>query len=492
MDRVYIAIDLKSFYASVECVEHGFNPLKTNLVVADESRTEKTICLAVSPSLKAYGIPGRARLFEVIQKVNEINKQRVKACGRFTGDSFYDDEVQSNPNLALNFYIAEPRMNTYMKYSSKIYSIYLKYVSKEDIHVYSVDEVFIDVSDYLNTYKMSPRTLAMCMVKDVFNETGITATCGIGTNLYLCKVAMDIVAKHIKEDENGVRIAELNEYSYRQKLWDHQPLTDFWRVGKGIANKLINNGIYTMGDIARKSLEDEDKLYKLFGINAELLIDHAWGYEPVTIKDIKAYKPTSNSLSSGQVLKEPYSFEKARLIVKEMADSLVLDMVEKGLLCKQIVLNVGYDVVSLKDYDGEIKQDPYGRSMPKMAHGSYNLEDYCSSSKLIMDGFLYLFDNIVNPKLYVRRIYVVACNIIKEEDKPTEKSPEQLDLFTDYKQKDIDDGKLDKALAKEKKMQKAIIEIQRKYGKNSILKANNLEEGATMLERNKQVGGHKA
>ncbi len=492
MDRVYIAIDLKSFYASVECVEHGFNPLKTNLVVADESRTEKTICLAVSPSLKAYGIPGRARLFEVIQKVNEINKQRVKACGRFTGDSFYDDEVQSNPNLALNFYIAEPRMNTYMKYSSKIYSIYLKYVSKEDIHVYSIDEVFIDVSDYLNTYKMSPRTLAMCMVKDVFNETGITATCGIGTNLYLCKVAMDIVAKHIKEDENGVRIAELNEYSYRQKLWDHQPLTDFWRVGKGIANKLINNGIYTMGDIARKSLEDEDKLYKLFGINAELLIDHAWGYEPVTIKDIKAYKPTSNSLSSGQVLKEPYSFEKARLIVKEMADSLVLDMVEKGLLCKQIVLNVGYDVVSLKDYDGEIKQDPYGRNMPKMAHGSYNLEDYCSSSKLIMNGFLYLFDNIVNPKLYVRRIYVVACNIIKEEDKPIEKSPEQLDLFTDYKQKDIDDGKLDKALAKEKKMQKAIIEIQRKYGKNSILKANNLEEGATMLERNKQVGGHKA
>ena len=492
MDRVYIAIDLKSFYASVECVEHGFNPLKTNLVVADESRTEKTICLAVSPSLKAYGIPGRARLFEVIQKVNEINKQRVKACGRFTGDSFYDDEVQSNPNLALNFYIAEPRMNTYMKYSSKIYSIYLKYVSKEDIHVYSVDEVFIDVSDYLNTYKMSPRTLAMCMVKDVFNETGITATCGIGTNLYLCKVAMDIVAKHIKEDENGVRIAELNEYSYRQKLWDHQPLTDFWRVGKGIANKLIKNGIYTMGDIARKSLEDEDKLYKLFGINAELLIDHAWGYEPVTIKDIKAYKPTSNSLSSGQVLKEPYPFEKARLIVKEMADSLVLDMVEKGLLCKQIVLNVGYDVVSLKDYDGEIKQDPYGRNMPKMAHGSYNLEDYCSSSKLIMNGFLYLFDNIVNPKLYVRRIYVVACNIIKEEDKPTEKSPEQLDLFTDYKQKDIDDDKLDKALAKEKKMQKAIIEIQRKYGKNSILKANNLEEGATMLERNKQVGGHKA
>ena len=351
MDRVYIAIDLKSFYASVECVEHGFNPLKTNLVVADESRTEKTICLAVSPSLKAYGIPGRARLFEVIQKVNEINKQRVKACGRFTGDSFYDDEVQSNPNLALNFYIAEPRMNTYMKYSSKIYSIYLKYVSKEDIHVYSIDEVFIDVSDYLNTYKMSPRTLAMCMVKDVFNETGITATCGIGTNLYLCKVAMDIVAKHIKEDENGVRIAELNEYSYRQKLWDHQPLTDFWRVGKGITNKLIKNGIYTMGDIARKSLEDEDKLYKLFGINAELLIDHAWGYEPVTIKDIKAYKPTSNSLSSGQVLKEPYPFEKARLIVKEMADSLVLDMVEKGLLCKQIVLNVGYDVVSLKDYD---------------------------------------------------------------------------------------------------------------------------------------------
>lgn len=492
MDRVYIAIDLKSFYASVECVEHGFNPLKTNLVVADESRTEKTICLAVSPSLKAYGIPGRARLFEVIQKVNEINKQRVKVCGRFTGDSFYDDEVQSNPNLALNFYIAEPRMNTYMKYSSKIYSIYLKYVSKEDIHVYSIDEVFIDVSDYLNTYKMSPRTLAMCMVKDVFNETGITATCGIGTNLYLCKVAMDIVAKHIKEDENGVRIAELDEYSYREKLWNHQPLTDFWRVGKGIANKLIKNGIYTMGDIARKSLEDEDKLYKLFGINAELLIDHAWGYEPVTIKDIKAYKPTSNSLSSGQVLKEPYPFEKARLIVKEMADSLVLDMVEKGLLCKQIVLNVGYDVVSLKDYDGEIKQDPYGRSMPKMAHGSYNLEDYCSSSKLIMDGFLYLFDSIVNPKLYVRRIYVVACNIIKEEDKPKEKSPEQLDLFTDYKQKDIDDGKLDKALAKEKKMQKAIIEIQRKYGKNSILKANNLEEGATMLERNKQVGGHKA
>ena len=491
---VYVAIDLKSFYASVECVEHGFDPLTTNLVVADESRTEKTICLAISPSLKAYGLGGRARLFEVNQKVKEVNQKRLLETSnhQFIGDSFYDDEVRANKDLALNFYIATPRMATYMKYSAKIYDIYLKYVSKEDIHVYSIDEVFIDVTNYLGIYKMSAHELAMTMIKDVLKVTGITATCGIGTNLYLAKIAMDIVAKKMPADEDGVRIAELDEMSFREKLWEHTPLTDFWRIGRGIAKKLIDNQIYNMGDIARTSIECEDKLYDLFGINAELLIDHAWGKEPVTIADIKAYKPTSNSLSSGQVLKEPYSYEKARLIVKEMTDGLVLDLVDKKVMTDQIGLAIGYDISSIENYDGEIAIDFYGRRVPKGVHGIYNLVEYTSSTSIIMDGMLKIFDKIVNPKLMVRRINVVANDLISEKEASKITYLEQTNIFTDYEEVDKKYEVKKKAIAKERKMQEAILTIQKKYGKNAILKGNNLEEGATSIERHNEIGGHKA
>ena len=491
---IYVAIDLKSFYASVECIEHGFDPLTTNLVVADESRTEKTICLAVSPSLKAYGIGGRARLFEVVQKVKEVNSLRLQKIRnhKFIGKSYYDLEVQNNPNLALDFFIATPRMNFYMDYSSRIYEIYLKYVSKEDIHVYSIDEVFIDVTNYLNTYKLTAHELAMKMIRDILKETGITATCGIGTNMYLAKIAMDIVAKKMPADKDGVRIAELDELSYRQQLWQHRPLTDFWRIGPGITKRLEANGMYTQGDIARMSLENEDKLYQIFGINAELIIDHAWGYEPATIKAIKSYKPIGHSLSSGQVLKKPYPFDKARLIIKEMTDLLVLDLVEKKIVTDQIVLTVGYDN-SNQDYSGEKVLDPYGRPMPKMAHGSINIGEYTSSTKLIMDATLKLFDRIVDKKLTVRRMYVVANHIVYEEllDKNDE-AIEQLDLFTDYEIEDSKREKKKKDLIKERKMQEAIIKIQRKYGKNAALKLNNLEEDATSIERNSMVGGHKA
>ena len=491
---IYVAIDLKSFYASVECVEHGFDPLKTNLVVADESRTEKTICLAVSPSLKAYGIPGRARLFEVIEKVKEINRERVKKAPgrRFTGDSFYDDEVQGNPGLALNYYIATPRMAYYMKYSSKIYDIYLKYVSKDDIHVYSIDEVFIDVTDYLNTYKMTAHDLAMVMIRDILSQTGITATCGIGTNMYLAKIAMDIVAKHMPADEDGVRIAELDEMSYRRILWDHRPLTDFWRIGAGISRRLESNGMYTQGDIARMSLVDEDRLYDMFGVNAELIIDHAWGYEPARISDIKSYTPQSNSLSTGQVLKEPYPFEKAKLIIKEMTDLLVLDMVEKRVVCDQMVLNIGYDTSNMRHYRGESVKDHYGREIPKMAHGSINIGEYTNSAKLIMTAIMKLFDSIVDRNLTVRRMSVVANHLIRERDVKEDTSPEQMNLFVDYEELDRQKEEKKRYLKKERKMQEAIIKIQRKYGKNAILKGNNLEEGATSIERNSQIGGHKA
>lgn len=490
----YVAIDLKSFYASVECVEHGFDPLTTNLVVADESRTEKTICLAISPSLKAYGLGGRARLFEVIQKVKEVNSIRLQKNKnhKFTGKSYYDLEVQKDPNLALDFYIAEPRMNFYMDYSSRIYEIYLKYVSKDDIHVYSIDEVFIDVTNYLNTYKLSAHDLAMKMIRDILKETGITATCGIGTNMYLAKIAMDIVAKKMPADKDGVRIAELDEISYREKLWEHRPLTDFWRIGPGITNRLEANGMYTQGDIARMSLENEDKLYQIFGINAELIIDHAWGYEPATIKAIKSYKPIGHSLSSGQVLKKPYPFDKARLIIKEMTDLLVLDLVDKKIVTDQIVLTVGYDN-SNRDYRGETVLDPYGRPMPKMAHGSINIGEYTSSTKLIMDATLKLFDRIVDKNLTVRRMYVVANHIVYEAllDKD-EETVEQMDLFTNYEEEDSKREKKKKDLIKERKMQEAILKIQRKYGKNAALKLNNLEEDATSIERNSMVGGHKA
>lgn len=493
-EKIYIAIDLKSFYASVECAERGLDPMTTNLVVADESRTEKTICLAVSPSLKSYGISGRARLFEVIQKVKEVNRQRRYNCGGFLlGESFDDNELKADNSLSVSYIAAPPRMARYMEVSTQIYNIYLKYIAPEDIHVYSIDEVFIDATNYLKTYKLSARELAVKIIKDVLRETKITATAGIGTNLYLCKVAMDIVAKHIPADENGVRIAELDEMSYRKQLWDHRPLTDFWRVGNGYAKKLEQHYMYTMGDIARQSLNDEELLYRLFGVNAELLIDHAWGWEPCTIADIKAYKPASNSISSGQVLQCPYSFEKSRLIVKEMTDLLVLDLVDKGLVTDQIVLTVGYDNTGIPDdYRGEIKTDHYGRKIPKSAHGSINLDRFTSSTKIITKKILELYDSIVTPKLMVRRMYVVANHTISEFSIRQDNNYEQLDMFTDYEELEKQHEKEKILLEREKNVQRAVLDIKKKYGKNAILKGMNFEEGATTIARNGQVGGHKA
>ena len=505
-NRTYLAVDLKSFYAAVECMERGLDPMTTNLVVADLSRTEKTICLAVTPSLKAYGIPGRARLFEVVQKVKEVNAQRQRlAPGHtFTGASYDDIQLKSSPELAIDYIVAPPRMALYMKRSTEVYSVYLKYIAPEDIHSYSIDEVMMDVTEYLKTYGLTARELAMKMILDILRETGITATAGIGTNLYLCKVAMDIVAKHIPADKNGVRIAELDEISYREKLWTHRPLTDFWRVGRGYARKLEAHGLYTMGDIARCSLgkptdyHNEDLLYKLFGVNAELLIDHAWGWEPCTMADIKAYKPESSSIGSGQVLQSAYSFDKAKLVVREMTESLVLELVDKGLATNQIVLTVGYDIENLKDpnlgqsYHGEIKTDRYGRSVPKSAHGTANLGGYSSSTKQIVQAVMDLYDRIVDRNLLVRRMYMSANRVIDEADASKADSFEQLDLFTNYAAVQEQKEKEAAALEREKKMQKAILAIQNKYGKNAILKGNSLEEGATARERNGLVGGHKA
>lgn len=499
-DKTYIAIDLKSFYASVECVERGLDPLTTNLVVADMSRTEKTICLAVSPALKALGIPGRPRLFEVVQRVKEINLQRrYKAPGRiFTGKSFNAPELAANPALELDYIVARPQMAHYMKFSTDIYKIYLQYVAPEDIQVYSIDEVFIDATNYLPACKLTAREFAVQIILDVLQSTGITATAGIGTNLYLCKVAMDIDAKHIQPDENGVRISELNERSYRERLWEHRPLTDFWRVGRGYAARLEANGMFTMGDVAMRSLYDENRLYKLFGVNAELLIDHAWGWEPCTIADIKAYKPSSNSISSGQVLQCAYSFEKARLVVREMTEGLVLDLVDKGLVTDQLVLTVGYDRENLADpnrrgaYKGEVATDYYGRAVPKKAHGSINLKKQTSSTKIITEAAMELFDRIVDKDLTVRRMYVVANRVVPEsEAAQTRAESEQLSLFTDYAALERERQAEDAALAREKRLQKAVLNIKRKFGKNSILKGMSFEEGATARERNKQIGGHR-
>lgn len=499
MECKYLCIDLKSFYASVECIERGLNPLTTNLVVADKGRTEKTICLAVTPSLKNYGVSGRARLFEVVQKVNEINNQRRKntSGGKFSGASSSAIELERDCSLELDYIVAPPRMAYYMEYSTRIYNVYLKYIAPEDIHVYSIDEVFIDITHYLQTYKMTAHEFARTLIQDVLKTTGITATAGIGTNMYLAKIAMDIEAKHIPADEDGVRIAELDEMSYREKLWSHKPLTDFWRVGKGYANKLERYGIYTMGDIARYSLVDEDFLYKLFGINAELLIDHAWGWEPCTIADVKSYKPSTNSISSGQVLQNPYYFNKAKLVTREMAELLVLDLLEKGLVTNQIVLTVGYDIENLinadirNSYQGEITIDHYGRQVPKHAHGTANLTRQTSSSKLIVDATMDLFDKIVNKSLLVRRITIAACKLARECD-IQEKLPEQLDLFTDYEVLEKKRKQEEEILDREKRMQEAVLSIKKKYGKNAILKGMNLEEGATAKDRNKQIGGHKA
>lgn len=505
-ERTYIAIDLKSFYASVECVERGLDPMTTNLVVADESRTEKTICLAVSPSLKSYGIPGRARLFEAVQKIKEANAQRLQNAPdrKFAGESCDAGELKSHPELSIGYITASPRMAYYMKYSTRIYEVYLKYVAPEDIHVYSIDEVFIDATNYISLYNLTPREFAMKMIQDVLQTTGITATAGIGTNMYLCKIAMDIVAKHIPADKNGVRIAELDEMSYRKQLWSHRPLTDFWRIGKGYSKKLEAHGLYTMGDIARCSLgkanefHNEDLLYKLFGVNAELLIDHAWGWEPCTMADIKKYKPSTNSISSGQVLQSPYPVDKAKLIVREMTELLVLDLVSKHLVTDQIVLTIGYDIENLKNtdirqkYHGDVTTDAYGRHVPKHAHGTANLNKHMSSTRLITEAVMDLFARIVNSNLLVRRINLAANHVLDESSVKQDSVIEQLDLFTSYEDLQERQKAEEKELERERRQQQAMLKIREKYGKNAILKGMNLQEGATARERNEQIGGHKA
>ena len=497
MKEQYIAIDLKSFYASVECVERGLDPLTTNLVVADAARTEKTICLAVSPSLKSYGVPGRPRLFEVVTRIAEVNsKRRWSSPSRRLVSATYDNKILlTNPSVAVDYIVAPPRMAFYIDYSTRIYQIYLKYFSPDDIHVYSIDEVFIDATHYLKTYRKTARELAETVIRDVLKTTGITATVGIGTNLYLAKVAMDIVAKRMKPDRHGVRIAELDEMSYRQILWEHQPLTDFWRVGHGYSKKLNAYGMHTMGDIALASLEDEDMLYRLFGINAELLIDHAWGYEPCKISDIKAYRPSSRSLNSGQVLHCPYSADGARLIVREMVDLLVLDMVDKGVATNQLTLTLGYDAENLsggQKYSGETTVDYYGRAVPKHAHGTTNFKMHTSSTEEIMDGAIALFDRIINPALMVRRVNISVNNLISESRRNEEIKNEQLDFFTDYEQADKEKQEAESKYSREKSKQNAMITIKKKFGGNAIIKGMNLEEGATTIDRNKQIGGHRA
>ncbi|MCC2126121.1 Y-family DNA polymerase [Hominiventricola filiformis] len=499
--HTYIAIDLKSFYASVECRDRGLDPLDTNLVVADESRTDKTICLAVTPTLKSFDIPGRARLFEVKQRVQEVNADRKRNLrGReFAGSSHFYSELSKDPSLELDFIIAPPRMAYYMEYSTRIYEIYMKYVAPEDIIVYSIDEVFMDVTDYLQTYRMSPRDLAMKMILEVLETTGITATAGIGTNLYLCKVAMDVMAKHIPSDKNGVRIAFLDEMTYRRELWSHRPITDFWRVGRGYAKKLETYGIYTMGDVARCSEQNEELLYRLFGKNAELLIDHAWGWEPCTVEAVKAYRPESSSLGSGQVLQCPYDAEKAKLVVREMADALSLDLVEKRLVTDQIVITVGYDIENLTDperrkkYRGEVVTDRYGRQIPKHAHGTENLESFTSSTQKMVEAASVLYDRIVDKNLLIRRMNITANNIVEEKAaQQKNNSYQQLDLFTDYAAEEEQEKQEALRLDRERKLQEATITIKKKFGKNAILKGMSLQEGATAKNRNEQIGGHKA
>lgn len=498
--RIYMAIDLKSFYASVECVERGLDPLQTNLVVADPSRTEKTICLAVSPALKAYGIPGRARLFEVIQKVGQVNAmRRLSAPNRtLTGKSCDARALADHPDWALDYIIAPPQMAHYIQQSTRIYNVYLKYVAPEDIHSYSIDEVFLDATAYLKLYGLTPKEFARKMILDILATTGITATAGIGTNLFLCKVAMDIVAKHVPADRDGVRIAELDERRFRHELWSYQPLTDFWRVGRGTAKKLEQYGMCTMGDIALCSEKNEDLLYKLFGKNAELLIDHAWGWEPCTVADIKAYKPSTNSISTGQVLACPYTADKARLVVREMADQLVLDLVSKGLVTDRLVLTVGYDIDNLNDparrinYHGRTETDRYGRTLPKSAHGTQSLGELTSSTQKLMDAATVLFDRIIDPNLLIRRMYLVANHVIPESDAPQPARCEQLDLFTDYAAEQERRRAEQAALERERKLQQAALAIKSKYGKNALLKGMNLEKGATAIERNGKIGGHNA
>lgn len=506
-EKTYVAIDLKSFYASVECIERNLDPMSVNLVVADAGRTEKTICLAVSPALKAYGIPGRARLFEVVQKIKSVNAARLlEISGRkFSGKSYNASELKNDPTLEIDYIVAPPQMAHYMDWSTRIYEIYLKYVAPEDIHVYSIDEVFMDITPYLRSSGQNAYEFTGTIIRDIKRTTGITATAGIGTNLYLAKIAMDIVAKHVKADSEGVRIARLDEMTYRELLWTHRPLTDFWRVGRGYAKKLEVYGLYTMGDIARCSVgksdeyHNEDLLYRLFGINAELLIDHAWGWEPCTIADVKAFQPSSNSIGSGQVLHCPYDFTQTRLVIREMTDLLVLDLVEKGLVTDQMVLTVGYDIENLTDperckaYHGAVTVDRYGRKVPKHAHGTVNLKKHSSSSKQITDAVLQLYDQITDPALLIRRLNLTANHVISEKQ-AEEKIPsfEQLSLFTDYELEERQKEEEKEKLEKEKRMQHAVLDIKKKYGKNAILKGMNLQEGATAIDRNNQIGGHKA
>ncbi len=505
-NRTYIAIDLKSFYASVECLERGLDPLNTNLVVADASRTEKTICLAVSPSLKKFGISGRARLFEAIQSIKEANaKRRLKAPQRrLVGESHFEDELNRLPQLAIGYIAAPPRMAMYMAYSAKIYDVYLRYVAPEDIHVYSIDEVFMDITQYLATTQLTPYDFAKRILIDVLQTVGMTATAGIGTNLYLCKIAMDILAKHVVPDADGVRIAQLDEITYRKELWSHQPLTDFWRVGRGYSKKLNDHQLYTMGDIARCSLENEALLYNLFGINAELLIDHAWGWEPCTIADVRAYKPSNKSTGAGQVLHRPYPFKSARIIVQEMTDTLVLDLVEKGLVTDQLVLTIGYDISNLsgggknayhgamKNYQGEIKTDYYGRQVPKHGHGTVNLKQMTSSTGLIMAAVLGLYDEITDPNLLIRRINLAAGRLSEATKLTQQAQYVQLDFFTDFDNYIEKEAAQAERLERENKLQKTVIELKKKFGKNAVLKGTNLQEDANAKDRNNQIGGHKA
>ncbi len=504
-EKTYIAIDLKSFYASVECVDRGLDPLDTNLVVADESRTEKTICLAVSPSLKAFGIPGRARLFEVVSRVREVNAERRQTAGReLSGSSVFASELGEKPSLRVDYITAKPRMAHYMEMSTRIINVYMKYVSPEDVHVYSIDEVFIDATAYLKTYGMSGRELAMTMIRDVLGETGITATAGVGTNLYLAKIAMDVMAKKMPADKNGVRIAELDEESYRRELWDHRPITDFWRVGRGYAARLAEKGLYTMGDVALCSaggaddFYNEELLYDMFGVNAELLIDHAWGYEPCTMSEIKAYRPETSSLSSGQVLPEPYPNDKALLVVKEMADALALELVEKRLLTDLVVLDIGYDIENINDpgrrraYRGPVTEDRYGRRIPKPAHGSRTLRQASSSSVLLMEKVAGLFTEITDEDLLIRRMNVTVGRLVSEDEAAHEEKYEQIELFTDYEAIEEERRAENEKAGRERKLQETMLAIRGRYGKNAILRGMNLQEGATAVDRNGRIGGHKA
>ncbi len=492
-EKTYLCIDLKSFYASVECIERGLDPMKTNLVVADSSRTEKTICLAVTPSLKQYGLSGRSRLFEVVKRVSQVNGERLRRAPNrtFSGESHQSDFLEKDSSLKLTYLVAPPRMAHYMEYSTRIYDVYLKYVSPDDILVYSIDEVFIDLTAYLSYYKKTARELALTIIRDVLATTGITATAGIGTNLYLAKIAMDIKAKKMPADKDGVRIAFLDEQSYRQELWNHMPLTDFWRVGEGSAKRLAGKQMYTMGDIAKASVSPFGRqvLKKLFGINAKLLIDHAWGYEPCSIAEAKAYIPENRSLNSGQVLSVPYDYEKTRLIVREMTELMALDLVEKRLLTDQMTLTLGYDTENVtKNYRGKIETDRYGRKTPKSAHGTVNLSEMTSSTTLMMEGMMELFQRIADPKLTVRRVTITVNHLVLEKEYQKEPSYEQLNLFTDSSEKQ----KREAQLQKERSLQETTVKLRNRFGKNAVLKGTNLQEGATTIDRNRQIGGHKA